>query len=165
MIISDVMTRRPVSVDSRTPIHEAEEIAQRASVRHLLVVEREELVGVLCMCDLVGRGTELPVSVAMTPAPKTATWCDPVETAFNRMDADKIGCLPVFQGTKVVGIVTRSDLRRAGIVAVRDPEERRCVACGDPKGIHLNRTGDSVAFCMECLQAAFGSDDEIGGSG
>lgn len=116
------------------------------------------------MCDIAGREMDAPVSIAMTPEPKTATWCDPVETAFKRMDQDKIGCLPVFQGSKVIGILTRSDLTRAGVVEARDPEERRCIACGDPHGLHLDRTGDAVAFCMDCLQSAFAPENDLGGS-
>jgi CBS domain-containing protein len=162
VILSDVMTRRPITIEAQTPIHRAEEIARSSSVRHLLVVEKDNLVGVLCLCDIAGREMDAPVSSAMTPEPKTATSCDPVESAFRRMQTDRIGCLPVFQGSNVIGIVTRSDLRRAGILEARDPEERRCVSCGDPHGLHLDHTGDAVAFCVECLQTAFAPED--GGS-
>lgn len=52
--VSDHMTPQPVSVPSGTPLGEACDLMISRGVRHLLVADGAELVGVLNMRDVVG---------------------------------------------------------------------------------------------------------------
>lgn len=52
--VADHMTARPVSVPPTTPIGEACDLMIERGVRHLLVAEDGQLVGVLNMRDVVG---------------------------------------------------------------------------------------------------------------
>lgn len=160
MILAEVMTRDPVTVPAATPVHEAERVARDSNVRHLLVTKGEDLVGVLCRCDLSRAPAESTVDEWMA-RPATAEWADDVDDAAWRMRLHGWGCMPVMSGGRLVGIVTYRDLRRAGIEADARPEV--CAACGSREEVLAHR-GDVVGFCAECLRK-LDDDMDLGGSG
>ena len=120
----------------------AERRALAVGVRHLPVVDRGRLVGVLCTCDLRNARSHTLVAECMS-APVVATdELLPVETAAEIMVDSGIGCLPVVVDDRLIGIVTLGDLRRGG-VPVAIPA---CAACGS---LHHVRK----LFCIECIEA------------
>jgi predicted transcriptional regulator len=84
-------------------------------IRHLVVMEDRRVVGILSERDLGGAGgdslrrgksvADLMSRQVVTAAP-TAT----VREAANLMRARAIGCLPIVEDSKLVGIVTLMDL-------------------------------------------------------
>ncbi len=85
------------------------------AVQHLVVMDRGEVVGVVSDRDLMGSdGTfsRRPRTVAdvMTPDPVLATPDTTVREAANLLRGRNVGCLPVFDEKKLVGIVTITDL-------------------------------------------------------
>src|SRR5262249_23417799 len=50
--LGDVMSQPPVTVGPETSVADAEWIATGANVHHLLVIERERLIGIVCSHDL-----------------------------------------------------------------------------------------------------------------
>ena len=81
------------------------------------ILKQRRLVGVISRRDIdkalkAGRG-ELPVSSCMAQAIKTATPDEPLSVALDRMVQSDVGRLPVLDGDRLVGIVTRSDILRA----------------------------------------------------
>jgi CBS domain-containing protein len=87
------------------------------SVRHLPVLDREHLVGILSQRDIVIHQSNVGVRIAerslvreiMSVPPITATPEQPLEDAMTIMVRNKIGCVPIVEGHKLIGIVTRSD--------------------------------------------------------
>ena len=55
----------------------------------------------------------MPVSEVMTRNPVTVDRDDPIRKAFDLMTEGRFRRLPVMEGTKLVGIITDRDLRRA----------------------------------------------------
>jgi len=162
--VHELMTRASAlaTVEPLTTLDEAEERAQRAGVRHLLVIAGDQLVGMVCRCDLVAPHDPGDVVVSRMSCPvvdvaPSAT----LGEALDAMNRYRVGCVPVVGGTGVVlGIVTRGDLRRAGA-----PEEAlgggHCVACGSTHGVCADHTG--IDYCLDCLDRARAcADDEIG---
>ena len=151
--VRDFMTnaRALVSVAPGTPAAVADEAARRAGVRHLAVLDRGALAGVLCRCDLVGVAPERPVEEQMTGEVLAVRAGAPLGDAVAAMGALGIGFLPVLADPWLVGVITRGDLRRAGA-----PEERlgarRCAACGSSHGVRAHPRLADVEFCLECIE-------------
>ncbi len=124
MQVRDVMTREVATLNRDDEIGLAGEIMSLGRIRHLPVVEREggALVGVLSQRDLfraalvrcadpAWRGELKPLVVreVMTPAPTSTAPDAPLKLAAGLMLQQKIGCLPVLEAGKLVGILTESD--------------------------------------------------------
>ncbi len=92
---------------------------QTNDLRHLPVVDDGDVVGVVTDRDLrlvtswLHSGpfdADAAVSEVMSRDPVTAAPRDPVEEAARLMRRRKIGCLPIIDEGKLVGIVTGTDL-------------------------------------------------------
>lgn len=89
-----------------------------AGVRHAVIVDGKEIRGVVSDADLGGRkGGALRVGRAvkdlMQENPFVASPMMSLARAAQELRARRIGCIPVVQRGKLVGMVTRSDLLRA----------------------------------------------------
>ena len=124
--VGDVMVSPAVTVKPQDSLHNVLTLCQRRQIRHLPVVENEQLMGIVTdrtlreasthpavynlLLDLLasldrGAVEQIMVREVVTVAPDT-----PVREAAKLMRERNIGCLPVVRGGKVVGIVTTSDL-------------------------------------------------------
>ncbi|MEZ4438414.1 MAG: CBS domain-containing protein [Polyangiaceae bacterium] len=99
------------TVSPSTDSNDAIEMMQRVRIRHLLVVEDDELVGVVTDHDL--RKADGVVRDVMATQLLTATPDMHAAQAARVMVENKINCLPVLKDDKVVGILTSSDLLAA----------------------------------------------------
>jgi acetoin utilization protein AcuB len=116
-IVSEAMNRSPVTVAIDAPLAEAAALARESGAEHLLVMDEENLVGILCTCDLsAGREDErvwermsLPV---LTVRPDAS-----LEDAAAAMSDCEVGCLPVALGGLVLGTLSGDELARAGVPA------------------------------------------------
>jgi acetoin utilization protein AcuB len=115
MRLQDIMTREVESVAPSLSAEDAWEIMAREDIRHLVVMEERQLVGILTERDLGGRKgaaarkNRLVVEL-MTPHAITARARTTVREAANLLRGHVIGCLPVVERGKVLGIVTTTDL-------------------------------------------------------
>lgn len=159
--VGGVMTLAPaiVSVKPDTSIAAAVKRAHAGRVHHLLVIENGRVVGVVCRCALVP-----PVARGETVANRMAThvitirpW-DSLEQAADRMRAHDIGCLPVMDGDKLYGIISRTDLLGAGFAADRFGCEF-CDRCGGHHALRPHPTLEHVTFCVDCLEATMTYED------
>jgi acetoin utilization protein AcuB len=88
-------------------------------IRRLPVTEDGRLVGIVTKSDLLGSGklhkVEHVTTLAnvMTPHPFTVQEGDSLEVAAHLMLEKKISGLPVLDDTRLVGMITESDLFRA----------------------------------------------------
>jgi acetoin utilization protein AcuB len=115
------MTRDVVVVGPQFPLQAAFSLMQERRIRHLPVVHRGHLLGILSDRDVLLRSTvdadgtiatpRDPVALAMTPAPLTCTPDTQVPQLAKMMVEKKIDAVPVMgKGGSLVGLVTSSDL-------------------------------------------------------
>ena len=129
MKVKELMrTRNLVSVRPDDELAVAAQIMRWAGVRHLPVLEGTEVVGVLTERDLLrhraeagGRGEGDLVRSFMTRPAEVITPDEEVAAACGVMVARRIGCLPVVDGGRLVGIVTTTDLLGSQLAASLAP--------------------------------------------
>jgi CBS domain-containing protein len=101
------------------PVGESAEVAwgqmRQQGVHHLIVMDRGQIVGVVSDRDMGGRGgaalrKSSTVADFMSADPVVASPETTVREAANLLRGRNVGCLPVFDGKKLVGIVTITDL-------------------------------------------------------
>jgi acetoin utilization protein AcuB len=119
MLVRDIMTSPVVSIHSDISLQDAYRTMQEKGIRHLPVVDGDKLVGIVTDRDLrLATSALVPtpfapggkVSAVMCRTPVTADAMDPVEDAARTMREQKIGCLPVMDDGKLIGIITGLDL-------------------------------------------------------
>ena len=111
------MTRDVVVVPPELLVGAARKIMEQSRIRHLPVVKRGRLVGILSDRDLLRfeagdpEGDATLVSEAMTPAPITCTITTTISRVAEIMLEHKIDSIPVVDPSgNLVGLVTSSDL-------------------------------------------------------
>jgi acetoin utilization protein AcuB len=129
--------KAPVHVTHpRDPIDHARELCERHRVNQLPVVEDGRLVGIVTDRDLrdafpsVAEEAERPaeaheltakvlVEDVMTRELLTASEDDGIDHAASVLRYERIGALPIVRGTRLVGVITRSDLLEALVPLVK----------------------------------------------
>ncbi|MEQ1566690.1 MAG: CBS domain-containing protein [Myxococcota bacterium] len=136
MRVSELMTDPVVSAGRNDTLDAAYEAMLDGGFRHLPVTDGDgELVGVLSQRDIAARlgpfvrqdmvaQTErlerFTVGQAMSEVVDTIDPDDPVQLAAEILLERKISCLPVVEGTRLVGIVTESDFVRLALRMLED---------------------------------------------
>jgi acetoin utilization protein AcuB len=145
MLVRDIMRSPAVVITPDTTLQDAYRTMREKGIRHLPVVEGDVLVGVITDRDLrLATSTLAPapfppgsqVSAAMSRTLQTADPLDPVEDAARIMRARKIGCLPILDEGRLIGIITGLDLLDALIrmTGVDKPSGRLEVRLPDHPG-------------------------------
>ncbi len=122
------MSRKVVSISADDTLRIVREIMEGGSVRHLPVVRRGDLIGVVSQRDLLKASLSnvmgLPaeeqslflegvsITEVMSAPPTTIEADASIQEAAKLMADRKIGCLPVMEKDKFVGIVTETDVLR-----------------------------------------------------
>jgi hypothetical protein len=101
-----------VTIRSTDTVASAVQHLRDHRIEALPVVDDGRLIGIVTIRDLIGHPSYRPISEVMTREVVTVTVSEPVTTAFAVMESRGIGRLPVLNGDRVVGIITRSDLLR-----------------------------------------------------
>lgn len=150
MFVREHMSTSPINISPGTPILEALNMMKKQKIRHLPVVEKGKLVG------LVTEGTLLTVSPSpattlsvfeinylmskmvvkevMIKQPIVIAPTASIEEAALIMREHRVGCLPVVENGQLVGIITQTDvfeamikifgLRKAGTRLVLETSDR-----------------------------------------
>ena len=108
MRIHDIMSRDIKTVGPKASAAEARNTMRTAGVRHLLVFEGRDLVGIVSDRDLGGRALQgkldgMTVADVMTASVVTAAPDTTVRQAANLLRGHIIGCLAVMDRAKPVG--------------------------------------------------------------
>ena len=127
-IVKDWMTANPVTICPNTTLPEANSLMKECGVRRLPVVDNGLLVGIVTLGDIREASpssattlsiyelnyliSRLTVAEIMTRDPIAVSADTSVGAAARLMLEHKIGGLPVVDGTRVVGIITESDIFR-----------------------------------------------------
>jgi acetoin utilization protein AcuB len=113
MRLRDVMHTKVETVTPRESGAVAFERMRRAKIRHLVVQDGRKIVGVLSDRDLAAMGSlrqvetveDVMTSPAITGSPDLT-----LRQAANLLRGRTMGCLPILEDGKIVGIVTTTDL-------------------------------------------------------
>jgi CIC family chloride channel protein len=114
----DVMQERVETVDAETTIEETLKMFSSSHHRGFPVVEDGKLVGIVTQSDLVKiRERNLPkdgsLRLIMTSSPLTVTPIHNLSNVLYLLDRYQISRLPVVEGRRLIGIITRADIIRA----------------------------------------------------
>ena len=124
--VADIMTRNIKTLDRNDKLSIADDVMKQGRIRHMPVLDSDgKLCGIMSQRDLfrgillrsLGYGSRLedklldthPVKEAMVENPITTTPEATAKDAARKMIEHKVGCLPVLDGEKLVGIVTEGD--------------------------------------------------------
>ncbi len=127
--VSERMTREVITISPKERVLVAKHILEKKRIRHLPVVSKGRLVGIITerdiRCNLPSPTyslgihelsyllEELHVQTVMTREVVTVTPETSIQAAAKLLLAHKIGGLPVLDGDRLVGIITEVDLFKA----------------------------------------------------
>jgi acetoin utilization protein AcuB len=132
MKVSELMTRKLITVSPDESVEKAVQLFRERSIRHLLVLENDRLVGIVSDRDLMHAMEPvqakkkrllnvgglffllepLEVREIMSRDVKTIAPDLSVQDAAAYMVASRFGALPVVDNDTLVGIITETDLLR-----------------------------------------------------
>lgn len=117
LIAAEVMQSKVETLSSQVSLDEAIQAFSQSSHRNFPVLEDGKLVGILTQKDLAEapqRHSEQSITVAqiMTPDPVTASPKDTLAHVLHLLNYYRLSALPVTEGHKLIGIITRSDIIR-----------------------------------------------------
>jgi acetoin utilization protein AcuB len=154
--IREKMQKDPITISPDASFYEARAIIRDKGIRHLPVVDKQHhLVGLVTDRDireaapsdattlsvhelhyLLGK---LKVSAFMTPRNKLITISPDtiLEKAVQLMHDHKVGCLPILDGEKLIGVFTETDVLDlfVDLFGVKTPGTRITLALQDVPGI------------------------------
>ena len=164
MLVQDVMQTKLYTVTPETTLPEALRLTGQRGIRHLPVLDRERLVGILSDRDLkramASPATSLEaheltylldrlrVGEIMTRAIITIGPTSPIEDAARLMVLEKVGALPVTDGDRLVGLVTETDVLRLFV---------RAMGAGEPSArldVVLGNRPHALAEAVQAVEAA-----------
>jgi len=129
MTIAKIMSSAPVVVEPKAPLREVYRVMAEHRIRHIPVVSTDGLVGVISDRDVrealpspMSPGEAMEFAAAMNRIPVWEVMAEEVVTvtprtslaqAAHMLAGRKIGCLPVLDAGRLVGIVTETDMLQA----------------------------------------------------
>lgn len=122
--VRDVMTPEPVTVASNTSLEEAARRMRDAGIGNVIVMDGEQITGILTDRDIVVRAVAEGWDLGSTPVGEVASRdlttvapTDPIDAAVTLMRERSVRRLPVVEDGRPVGIVSLGDL-----ALERDPD-------------------------------------------
>ena len=187
MLVRELMTRDPVTVDHTTSVPDALRLMREKKVRRLPVVDGHgRLVGIVSDKDLLYASPSPATTLSMWEIPEllgklkiekvmtrdvvTVSEKTTLEEAARLMADRKIGGLPVMQGPDLVGIITETDLFKSllELLGGRRPGVRIAVAVPAVKGELSKITtaifeagGNIVGIGMKGILGSYGDTAEV----
>jgi CBS domain-containing protein len=126
-LVREAMVSDPRALPAAASAQEAGELLARPEVRTVLVVDGDRLVGCLTHATLVERVVAAGLDPRSTrlaeiaePVSLTAGPDDALEDAYRLMEDEDVERLPVTDGSRLVGVLSRSALQRR--LAEDEPE-------------------------------------------
>lgn len=110
MRLRDIMSEAVETVAAGATVAQAREQMRRQEVRHLVVMDRGSIAGVVSLHDLGRAPGAAKVSTVMSGEVVTATLQTTLRRAANLLVGHDVSCLPILEGGRLIGMVTVSDL-------------------------------------------------------
>jgi len=149
MRLRDIMSHPVVTAPAFAPAEDGLRMVREGTARHLVLVDGEALAGVLCRCDFDAAWNSWDLLVDLRK--RLPIWAG-AETSARQaiclMRRAGIGCLPVLDGPALVGVVTRSDLRRA--LGEQALDQTCCAYCHGIEGLDDDDRIPGMCACAAC---------------
>ena len=126
LLVRDFMTSPATSIGQDASLLEAALMVRRSGFRHLPIVEGERLVGLITDRDINRYAPSLlsnitqeeynaifentPLQRVMVKDPVTVEPATPMREVVAMLHNKKLGCMPVVEDGKLVGIITTTDM-------------------------------------------------------
>lgn len=126
--VREIMTTNPYTLEANDVLDLADDLMSMSRIRHIPILDGTELVGVVSQRDLFYSALVKELGVkqreqkdlmktirareVMSQPVITISKGTSVKEAARLMAENKIGCLPVVEGTRLVGLVTETDILR-----------------------------------------------------
>ena len=141
MYVRDLMHTEVVTLEATDTLDLADGIMRLGRIRHLPVVSGERVVGIVSQRDLFRAAVSsllqlhgeaerewlasIPVKAVMTPHVLTVGPSVSLRAAVQIMLDKKVGCLPVVEDGKLVGLLSESDclLHLAHLLEIADEKD------------------------------------------
>ena len=127
LTVERIMHRDPVTTTPLDTLANAQSVMEREGYRQLPVVEKGKLIGMLSDRDLHAHSGYLErtkVDAAMTERLITVAAADTAAHTAQMLLEHRINAVPVVDGGRLIGIVSRSDLLRLLIELVAEQSEK-----------------------------------------
>lgn len=142
MLVGRRMRTSLITVTKEATLGQARELLHSHRIRHLPVMEGDRLVGILTDRDIRQASpsstagispdrtaaflAQIPVTEAMVRDVRTVSPYTTIEEASRLMIEHKIGCLPVTEADRLVGIITETDILGVlvEVMGIREPSTR-----------------------------------------
>lgn len=117
--IRDLLKGDPVTVDASANVQEVAELMDKNDIGNVLVVENDEVQGIITDRDIVvrvvakGDGPDASVREACTTDLETLEPDASIEDAIQKMEQGNVRRLPVVEDGKPLGVVSLGDLAEA----------------------------------------------------
>ncbi len=152
MLVGRCMRTTLITLTQNGTLAQARDLLHANRIRHLPIVEGDRLLGILTDRDIrqaspsstAGIGPErtaaflagIPVSQAMIRDVRTVSPYTTIEEAAQLMIEHKIGCLPVTESGRLVGIITETDILGVlvDVMGIREPSSRLELGIPDRPG-------------------------------
>ncbi len=173
MLVRDVMTKNPITIDIKASVREANDLMKKNNINKLPVVDKGgSLVGIITSNDLQRAApseattldmyelsyllSKLTVEKTMIKKVFTVQEDETVEAAAKMMSDGDFGCLPVMKDKLLVGIITDSDLFKMFInmFSTDVPSVRAVVKMADASGAlgkFTQKIADANGFIITCI--------------
>lgn len=126
MLVGERMSHPVITVSPDTPVLDAVDMLRKEHIRRAPVVQDGKLVGIVAEKDMLNASpssatllsmwevnylvSKIKVKDVMTRKVLTVTEDTPIEEAARIMADNKVGGLPVMRDSKIVGIITETDI-------------------------------------------------------
>lgn len=127
--VRQFMASPVTSLPSNARLLDAGLLLRKGHIRHIPIIDGGNLVGILsdrdiqrCTPSMLARVTaeeynaifeDTPVARVMTRDPQHISPDAPLQVAAELLRASKLGCLPVVENGRVIGIITKDDMLAA----------------------------------------------------
>jgi CBS domain-containing protein len=126
--VANAMSAQLVTMSSGSSLAEAASVMSQRRVGSVLIMEGEQLAGILTERDIV-RAISHDIGAPrdeiahwMSSAPRTVSADTSLEEARELMDRNHIRHLPVTEGGKLIGMLSMRDLIKVGAAHAREAE-------------------------------------------
>lgn len=123
----DVMQSQVETLDSNLTLDEVMQAVSRSHHRGFPVLEKEKLIGIVTQSDLANLSERSPktrLKEIMTPQPITVKPDTTLSNVLYLLNRYQLSRLPVIEGSKLVGIITRTDIIRTEVKQLNQGTQR-----------------------------------------
>ena len=172
--VRDAMTSEAATLLPEDELSIADDVMRLGRIRHLPVVDAEGVLrGIVSQRDLLRSAlrsqaegalpssSRLRVSEVMTPEAIVADADAPLAEAASLMFERKLGCLPVIENGKLVGILTEADFVRLAFRHVTT-EKRQAPAAASPLGDPASAAAATGLQAATLLELASSRCERVG---